>query len=101
MADNRLLGEAKTQGLIIRRSAPSRPWWVVALGAALYSFETVRAVGASLLASAGIIGVVAALAAQSTLGNIFAGLQLAFSDALRLDDVVWSRRSGAGSRRSR
>jgi small-conductance mechanosensitive channel len=41
-----------------------------------------------VLASAGLISVVAALAAQSTLGNLFAGLQLAFSDAVRIDDVV-------------
>jgi hypothetical protein len=41
-----------------------------------------------MLASAGLAGVVAALAAQSVLGNVFAGLQLAFSDAIRLDDVV-------------
>lgn len=61
---------------------------VVAFGVMLLTFPNVRAVGASLLASAGVIGVVAALAAQSTLGNIFAGLQLTFSDALRLDDVV-------------
>ncbi|MFW6775510.1 mechanosensitive ion channel family protein [Nocardioides sp. CPCC 205120] len=61
---------------------------VVALGAILLSFPGVRAVGASLLASAGLLSVVAALAAQSTLGNLFAGLQLAFSDAIRIDDVV-------------
>ena len=61
---------------------------MVALGAALLSFPGVRAVGASLLASAGLISVVAALAAQSTLANVFAGIQLAFSDAIRLDDVV-------------
>ena len=48
----------------------------------------VRALGASVLASAGLISVIAALAAQSTLGNVFAGLQLAFSDAVRVDDVV-------------
>jgi hypothetical protein len=35
-----------------------------------------------------VIGAIAALAAQSLLGNVFAGLQIAFSDAIRLDDVV-------------
>ncbi|MDT9595179.1 mechanosensitive ion channel [Nocardioides zeae] len=60
----------------------------LALGAILLSFPGVRAVGASLLASAGLVSVVAALAAQSTLGNLFAGLQLAFSDAIRIDDTV-------------
>ena len=61
---------------------------VVATGAVLFTFEEVRAVGASVLASAGLISVVAALAAQSTLANVFAGMQLAFSDALRINDVV-------------
>ena len=87
VADNRLARRAKTQGLIIRRLTVATVV-VVALGAALYSFETVRAVGTSLLASAGIIGIVAAVAAQSTLANLIAGLQVAFSDAIRLDDVV-------------
>lgn len=59
-----------------------------AVAAALLTFPGVRAVGASLFASAGLVSVVAALAAQSTLGNLFAGLQLAFSDAVRIDDVV-------------
>src|SRR5690606_4687985 len=48
----------------------------------------VRALGAGLLASAGIAGVVVGVAAQPTLGNMLAGLQLVFSDAIRLDDVV-------------
>lgn len=61
---------------------------VFAVAAVLLTFDGVRAVGASLLASAGVISVVAAVAAQATLGNLFAGLQLAFSDAVRLDDVV-------------
>jgi len=52
------------------------------------TFPSVRALGASVVASAGLISVIAALAAQSTLGNVFAGLQLAFSDAVRIDDVV-------------
>lgn len=61
---------------------------VVALGAMLFSFEQVRALGAGLLASAGIAGAIVGIAAQATIGNMLAGLQLAFSDALRLDDVV-------------
>lgn len=61
---------------------------VIAIAAVLLTFPAVRAVGTSLLASAGIISVIAGLAAQSTLGNVFAGIQLAFSEALRVDDVV-------------
>jgi small-conductance mechanosensitive channel len=85
--DNRTARRMRTQVLILRRLTVSVVV-VVALGAALLSFPGVRAVGASLLASAGLISVVAALAAQSTLANVFAGVQLAFSDAIRLDDVV-------------
>ena len=47
-----------------------------------------RAVGTSLLASAGILGIVAGVAAQSTLGNLFAGLQIAFGDMVRIGDTV-------------
>lgn len=61
---------------------------VMTVGVMLLTFEDVRTVGVSLLASAGVIGVIAALAAQSMLSNVLAGVQLAFGDALRLDDVV-------------
>lgn len=61
---------------------------VLAIASILFTFDAVRALGAGLLASAGVIGIVAGVAAQSTLGNLFAGLQLAFSDALRIGDVV-------------
>jgi small-conductance mechanosensitive channel len=61
---------------------------VLAFGSVLMTFAPLRTFGASLLASAGVIGVIGALAAQTTLGHVFAGLQLAFSDTLRLDDAV-------------
>jgi small-conductance mechanosensitive channel len=61
---------------------------VLAVGVVLFSFPEVRAVGTSVLASAGILSLVAGLAAQSTLGNLVAGIQLVFSDAIRVDDVV-------------
>lgn len=61
---------------------------VIAIGAALLTFDAVRALGASILASAGIISVIAGLAAQSVLSNMFAGVQLVFSNALRVDDVI-------------
>ncbi|QWW19404.1 mechanosensitive ion channel family protein [Schaalia sp. 19OD2882] len=54
----------------------------------LYTFEATRAAMATVLASAGVISVVAGLAAQQTLGNVFAGIQLAFTDAIRVGDVV-------------
>lgn len=58
------------------------------LGAALMVFDQVRAFGASLLTSAGIVGLVAGVAAQRTLQNVFAGLQLAITQPIALDDVV-------------
>jgi small-conductance mechanosensitive channel len=58
------------------------------LGAALMVFDPVRAFGASLLTSAGIVGLVAGIAAQRTLQNIFAGLQLAITQPIALGDVV-------------
>ncbi|WFE28263.1 mechanosensitive ion channel [Solwaraspora sp. WMMD791] len=85
--DNLAARRAHTQITVIRRVAFAVVG-VVTVGAMLITFPGARAAGASVLASAGLVGVVAALAAQSTLGNMFAGLQLAFGDALRLDDVV-------------
>lgn len=61
---------------------------IVGVSAALLTFPQMQALGASLLASAGLAGIVAGLAAQSTLGNVFAGVQIAFSDAIRVDDIV-------------
>lgn len=62
--------------------------WVCALAGVLLTFEQFRAVGTSLIASAGLLSIVAGLAAQSSLANIFAGMQIAFSDALRVGDLV-------------
>lgn len=61
---------------------------VIAVAAILLAIPQVRALGAGLLASAGLISVIAALAVQSTLTNVFAGMQLAFTDAIRVVDVV-------------
>lgn len=61
---------------------------VIATAAVLFTFEAVRPLGAGLLTSAGLIGIVAGIAAQSTLGNLFAGLQLTFGDALRINDII-------------
>ncbi|MCS0603979.1 mechanosensitive ion channel family protein [Streptomyces sp. LP11] len=61
---------------------------VVAIASMLLTFPAMRAAGASLLASAGILGIVAGVAAQSTLSNLFAGLQIAFGDMVRIGDTV-------------
>ena len=85
--DNLRRRRFKTQVVILRRVTVATIV-VLTLGVVLMTFPGIRALGASVLASAGILSVVAALAAQSTLGNVFAGLQLAFNDAVRVDDVV-------------
>ncbi len=54
----------------------------------LMSFPAVRQVGASLLASAGVVGIVAGFAARPVLGNLIAGLQIGLSQPIRIDDVV-------------
>ncbi|MHB1063068.1 MAG: mechanosensitive ion channel family protein, partial [Georgenia sp.] len=77
----------QTQAQVLRRVGVAIVW-TVGIAAALLTFPGARAAGASLLASAGIISVVAGLAAQTTLSNVFAGIQLAFTDAIRVDDVV-------------
>ncbi|MBM9505531.1 mechanosensitive ion channel family protein [Actinacidiphila acididurans] len=61
---------------------------VIAAASMLFTFPEMRTVGASMLASAGIIGVVAGVAAQATLSNLFAGLQIAFGDVVRIGDTV-------------
>jgi small-conductance mechanosensitive channel len=85
--DNLRARRLHTQVVMLRRLTVAAIV-VLTVGVALMTFPQVRALGASVLASAGIIGIVAALAAQSLLGNVIAGLQLTFSDAIRLEDVV-------------
>ncbi|REF01154.1 mechanosensitive ion channel family protein [Thermomonospora umbrina] len=84
---NRRARRARTQMLLLRRIAGVAVV-IVAVGLVLFSFPAVRALGAGMLASAGVAGLVVGIAARPVLGNLLAGLQLAFSDALRLDDVV-------------
>jgi small-conductance mechanosensitive channel len=60
----------------------------VTVAAILWTIPPLREIGVGILASAGVIGVIAGLAAQTTLGNLFAGLQIAFTDAIRIDDIV-------------
>ncbi|WP_285113628.1 mechanosensitive ion channel domain-containing protein [Leifsonia sp. fls2-241-R2A-40a] len=85
--DNRYARRVRTQVLILRRLTVVAAV-VIGLGAILLTFPALQAAGASLLASAGVIGIIAGVAAQSSLANLFAGIQLAFSDAIRIDDVV-------------
>jgi small-conductance mechanosensitive channel len=61
---------------------------LLGLGIALMTFPPVRQFGTSLLASAGIAGLAVGLAAKPVLGNLIAGLQIALTQPIRLDDVV-------------
>lgn len=61
---------------------------IIALGAILMSFERVRQLGAGILASAGIIGIIVGVAAQKSLATLIAGIQIAITQPIRLDDVV-------------
>jgi small-conductance mechanosensitive channel len=61
---------------------------IVSIGIMFMTFGKVRQIGVSLLASAGIAGIILGLAAQRTLGNLFAGLQIALTQPIKLDDVV-------------
>lgn len=61
---------------------------VVAFAIALMSFSKVRELGTSILASAGLAGIILGFAAQKSIGNILAGLQIAFTQPIRLEDAV-------------
>ena len=61
---------------------------VVALAVILMRFERVQELGTSILASAGIVGIVVGFAAQRTIGTLFAGMQIAWTQPIRIDDVV-------------
>jgi small-conductance mechanosensitive channel len=87
IADNRIARKVRTQLAIVRRLVFAVVA-IVVLGSVLLTFPAIQVAGTSVLASAGVISVIAGLAAQSTLANVFAGIQLAFSDAIRVDDVV-------------
>jgi small-conductance mechanosensitive channel len=60
----------------------------IALSAILLSFEEGRKFGAGLITSAGILSIIVGLAAQKTISNLLAGLQIAFTQPIKIDDVV-------------
>jgi small-conductance mechanosensitive channel len=76
-----------TQVVVLKRMA----YVVIAIFAvsmALMQFEAIRHVGTSILASAGLAGIVLGFAAQRTLSNLLAGMQIALTQPLRIDDSV-------------
>jgi small-conductance mechanosensitive channel len=85
--DNRYARRLRTQVLLLRRLTVVAVV-ILAIAVALFTFPGVRTFGASLLASAGVLSVIVGIAAQSSLANVFAGMTIAFSDMLRIDDAV-------------
>lgn len=61
---------------------------ILAFGAVLMTFEQVRHFGTSILASAGIAGLIVGFAAQRSIATLLAGLQIALTQPIRIDDVV-------------
>ncbi len=61
---------------------------VIAVSAALMTFDAVRQVGISVLASAGVAGIILGFAAQKSIATLIAGIQIAVTQPIRIDDVV-------------
>ncbi|OBG88527.1 mechanosensitive ion channel protein MscS [Mycobacterium sp. E136] len=84
---DRLWRRVRTQVTVLRRLAIAI---IVVLGGAaiLMTFPSFSDIGTTVFASAGVLSVVAGLAAQTSLGAVFAGMQIAFSGAIRVGDIV-------------
>jgi small-conductance mechanosensitive channel len=61
---------------------------ILALGSMLMTFAKVRQLGTTILASAGVIGIVVGMAAQRFIATFIAGIQIAITQPIRIDDVV-------------
>jgi small-conductance mechanosensitive channel len=85
--DNLLARKHVTQVRILQRAADTLTI-VITAAAAFMTFETVREYGVSLFASAGVIGIIVGLAARPVLSNFIAGIQIAMTQPIRLEDAV-------------
>jgi len=85
--DNLAARKIETQVQLLRRIAAVLVI-VVAGSLMLMTFPSIRHVGITLFASAGLAGLVAGMAARSTLSNLLAGIQIALTEPIRIDDVV-------------
>ncbi len=61
---------------------------IVAISLILMTFNSIRKIGVSLIASAGVTGIILGLAAQKIIGTVLAGFQLAITQPIRIEDVV-------------
>ncbi|MDB5818860.1 MAG: MscS Mechanosensitive ion channel [Rhizobacter sp.] len=87
VVDNLSARRVQTQTRVLARMAMFA-FMLVGLGLILMTFPGVRQVGASLLASAGVAGLVAGIAARPVIGNLIAGVQIAMAQPIRIDDVL-------------
>jgi small-conductance mechanosensitive channel len=87
VADNLNARRIQTQTRLLVRIA-NIVVLIAGLALMLMTFPSVRQIGASLLASAGVVGIVAGIAARPVFSNLIAGLQLALAQPMRLDDVL-------------
>lgn len=87
VSDNLLARKAATQVRILKRVF-NATIVVLTAGFALMSFPSVRQFGISIFASAGAAGIVLGLAARPVLGNLIAGIQIALTQPIRIDDAV-------------
>ncbi|MEI7036069.1 mechanosensitive ion channel family protein [Fulvimonas yonginensis] len=85
--DNLQARRVLTQARVLGRTATVL-LILIGLAACLMMIPGVRQIGASLLASAGLAGLAVGLAAKPVLSNLIAGLQIAITQPIRLDDVV-------------
>ncbi len=85
--DNLVARQHVTQVRILKRVVDT-VLVVVGIAAMLMTFDGVRQYGISILASAGAAGLVVGLALQPLLKNLFAGIQLALTQPIRIDDVL-------------
>ena len=87
VTDNLQARAIHTQVLVLKKVALTLIG-VFTLASMLMVFESVRQFGASILASAGIAGIVVGLAAQRSIATLLAGFQIALTQPIRVDDVV-------------
>jgi small-conductance mechanosensitive channel len=85
--DNLSARRVRTQTQVLQRIA-SLTVSIVTVAVMLMTFPEVRHVGVSLLASAGLAGLIVGMAARSTLSNLIAGLQVALTQPIRIEDAV-------------
>lgn len=85
--DNLKARKVQTQ-IIIFRKVSLIAIGILAFSFILMSFKEFRQVGAGLLASMGVAGIIVGLAAQRTVGALLAGIQLAITQPVRIDDVL-------------